>query len=142
MGKINAKKTIADPGSGWRVIKIIGISIIRKTIIISLNLLRSVWMMLKNFAKKIAVHNLLNSVGWKLIGPIINQDFAPPLSTPNKKRPKSVKIENKYTNSAELSKNLYFVKIIKKNDTRDNPRNNNCFPIRVVKSNIVVSDSV
>ena len=63
-----------------------GTKIIALTIIISLILLRSVWIILKNFARNKAVHNLANSVGWKLIGPNMNQDFAPPLSTPKKKR--------------------------------------------------------
>ena len=64
----------------------IGTKIMAPTKIMSLILLRSVWIILRNFAKNSAVHNLANSVGWKLTGPNIYQDFAPPLSTPKKKR--------------------------------------------------------
>ena len=63
-----------------------GIKTMVPTKIISLVLLRSVWIILKNFAKNSAVHNLANSDGWKLTGPNMYQDFAPPLSTPKKKR--------------------------------------------------------
>ena len=96
IGKMNVKKTSAEPGSGWRVIRITGMRIMTPTIKISRVFFRSVWIILKNFDRNKAVHNFANSVGWKLIGPIIYQDLAPPLSDPNMNRLSNSIIEMKY----------------------------------------------
>ena len=112
IGKINAKKTNAEPGSGWRVIRVIGTRIITPTIKISRVFFRSVWIILKNFARNKAVHNFANSVGWKLIGPIIYQDLAPPLSAPKMNRLDNSIAEIKYKNGVIVSKNSFLVKII------------------------------
>jgi hypothetical protein len=107
-------------------------SIMTPTIKISRVFFRSVWIILKNFARNKAVHNFANSVGWKLIGPIIYQDLAPPLSDPNMNRLSNSIIEMKYKTVEIESKILFLVKIIRKKATIHAKRNISCFPISEV----------
>ena len=92
-------------------------------------------MILKNFDKNKAVPNFASSLGWKLIGPSAYHDLAPPLSAPKINRPSRRIIDKKYTMDTELSINLFLVKSINMNATRDRKKNITCFPTIELKSN-------
>ena len=93
IGNKNAKKIIADPGSGCIEIRNIGIIIINEMKNKSLVLEISVWIILRYFANNRHVVILTNSEGWKLINPKLYQDLAPPAFIPKKNNPTSSNIE-------------------------------------------------
>ena len=95
IGNKNAKKIIAVPGSGCIAIKNIGIRIIKEIKNKSLFLDRSVWIILRYFAKKRLVVILTNSEGWKLMNPRSYHDLAPPAFMPKMNNPRRRIIEIK-----------------------------------------------
>ena len=92
--KKSPKKTNADPGSGWKTIKITGIKISSETLKRYFALRISVWIPLKKSATIRDVVIFTNSAGCKLNPPIVYQDVAPEIFCPKTKSPRRLKMEN------------------------------------------------
>ena len=93
--KKNPTKTRAVPGSGWRMIRIIGSVITKPIWNKDLIFLRSTWISLKILDTAKAVVTLANSEGWSPIPPKVYQDVAPDIFFPKMNKPIKDKIDIK-----------------------------------------------